>query len=288
MLRKRIIAVLLVRSGRVVQSIGFNRYLPVGKPKIALEFLNQWGVDEIVYHDTEATSNASRPASTLHAVAGKCFVPLTYGGGLTKTDDMVQAIRDGADKLSVNTAAYSNPELIEKGAEILGNQCIIASIDFHKDKSGNRIAYSHSGKKKQSVDLVRWAKEMESRGAGEIMINSIDRDGSKSGYDLDALESVATNVSVPVICCGGVGTVEHFAEGFEHGAAACAAANFFHFTEHNVNLTKAFLERRNSEVRLETSANYRKNRLGEDGRLLRKSDDDLENLRFKQIREEEI
>ena len=250
--------------------------------------MNQWGVDEIIIQDIDATARGNISIELLHKLTKYSYCPLTYAGGLNSVEDMVLAVREGADKVCINTALYDNSELLEEGAKILGNQCLVASIDYKKNSSNNWITYSNSGKQCQNIELVTWAKEIESKGAGEILINSIDRDGKKNGYDLEALQTVVEAVNIPVICCGGVGIPDDLRAGFECGASACAAANFFHFIEHRVNITKAYLSKKEIDVRLETHADYLKNPIGKNGRLLKKSDVELDSLRFEQVPKEVI
>ena len=184
MTKKRVIAALVIKSGWLVQSFDFKTYLPVGRPEIAADFLNQWGVDEIIIQDIDATARGNISIELLHKLTKYSYCPLTYAGGLNSVEDMVLAVREGADKVCINTALYDNSELLEEGAKILGNQCLVASIDYKKNSSNNWITYSNSGKQCQNIELVTWAKEIESKGAGEILINSIDRDGKKMDMTL--------------------------------------------------------------------------------------------------------
>jgi cyclase len=240
MLKQRLVAFLPVKSGIVVQSIGFERYLPVGKPRIAVEFLNQWGIDEIILVDIEATSlGRCVDSEMIRGVSKACFVPLTVGGGIRSVSDMVKVIHSGADKISINTAALRTPELIKQGAEIFGSQCIIVSIDTKRNQNGSYEVFMMPSHEATGISPVELAKRVEGLGAGEILLNSIDRDGTKTGYDLQLAQEVANSVKIPVIVCGGVGHPVHFSEGLQlANVSAVAAGNFFHFSEHSATITK--------------------------------------------------
>jgi len=280
MLKKRLIACLVIKEGWVVQSINFQQYLPVGTPRIALEYLARWDVDEIVVLDISTTQDAKNPDPLLlPRITQGSFVPITYGGGLRTVDQIRELIQSGADKVSLNSGALENPQIISEGAEIFGSQCIVVSIDVRQDSPGNYQVYGNSGRRASGRHPVDWAKEAVEHGAGEIFLNSIDHDGCKNGYDLSLIEMVSNAVTVPVIACGGAGHPSHFVEGVEPGrASAVAAANFFHFTEHSVIQTKAYLHRAGIGIRLDTTPNYRDFQVDNWGRIER-----LPGLEFNQI-----
>lgn len=288
MLKSRIIACLTVKEGVVVQSIGFSKFLPVGRPEIAIEFLNSWGVDEIILLDISA-GRLGRLISCemITNCSKKCFVPLTAGGGITSVEEAAQLLHAGADKVTVNSAALVRPELIQDVAKKFGEQCVVVSIDAKKLPSGEYGVFRSGGTDSVGIAPVEWAQRVRSLGAGEILISSIDRDGSKLGYDLELTSSVASAVDIPVIALGGVGHPQHFIEGLQNGAAAVAAGNFFHFSEHSVITAKSFIAPF-AEVRLDTYADYSSGGFLEDGRVSRKKDKFLQELRFVHYEEEVI
>jgi imidazole glycerol-phosphate synthase subunit HisF len=284
MLKTRLIANLIVKNDIVVQSIGFKKYLPIGKPEIAVEFLNSWGIDEIILVDIDATKESRQiNLEKLKNISKKCFVPLTVGGGIKTVEEMKELVKYGADKIAINTAAVKNPELISKGAKVLGDQCIIVSIDVKKNQQEEYEVFISNGKEATGIHPVNWAKQVQELGAGEILLNSIDKDGSKTGYDLDLIRKVVNAVFIPVIAVGGAGKPQHFQDGIELGkATAVAAANYFHFTEHSVITTKAFLKQPSLiSLRLETHAKYDQCSFETHlGRLKKKNDDYFEKIRF--------
>lgn len=288
MLKRRIAATLVVRDGIVVQSIGFKRYLPVGKPAIAVEFLNDWGVDEILLLDISA-NRAGRPpdfAMVSKAAAG-CRVPLAVGGGITHLDHVRQLMHAGVDKVCFNQTALHQPRLLSETARVFGSQCVVASIDSIATDDGPRV-FDYLIGTIRSEAPAELARRMQDLGAGEILINSVDRDGSRYGFDLDLVRSVCDAVRLPVICCGGAGSPGHFATVLTTtGASAAAAANFFHFTEHSVTTIKAQVGRE-VLVRHESHASYADACFDEAGRLLKRSDQELESMRFVLIEKEVI
>ena len=242
MLAKRIIACLDVRDGQVVKGVNFAGLREAGDPASLARRYNVEGIDELVILDVTATIEARRAlAATIRAVSAELFIPLTVGGGIRSLDDAAAAIEAGADKVSLNTAPLSNPSLITQLADRYGSQAIVVAIDAKRD--GARYAvYGRSGSAATSRDAVAWAQEAEAHGAGEILLTSIDRDGTRSGFDCELTAAVAGAVSIPVIASGGAGGFEHFADVFTHGAAdAALAASIFHFSEHAVEDLKAFL-----------------------------------------------
>lgn len=283
MLKKRLIACLLIRDGLIVQSIGFNRYLPIGRPRFPIEFVVKWDVDEIVLLDMSATpQNRAPDTEVLELLSRSCFVPLTVGGGIKSVDDVRQIIRAGADKAAVNAHAVARPQLISEIADVFGSQCVVVSMDCRLEKDGRYQVYTHSGSRPTGFTPEAWAKKVESLGAGEIFLNSIDRDGSKQGYELELIRRVSDSVSVPVIACGGVGNYTHFAPGIIEGrASAVAAANIFHYIEHSTIVAKAHLLQTGVDVRLDSDAKYEGREFDENGRLIMLSGDRLSGIEFK-------
>ena len=254
MLAKRIIACLDVRDGEVVKGVKFEGLRNAGDPAALARRYNAEGIDELVILDVTATIEARRAlAATIRAVSSELFIPLTVGGGIRKLDDAAAAVEGGADKVSLNTAPLSNPALITQLADRYGSQAVVIAIDAKRD--GERFAvYGRSGSTAASRDAVEWAREAEAHGAGEILLTSIDRDGTRSGFDCDLTAAVANAVAIPVIASGGAGGFEHFADVFTSGGAdAALAASIFHFSEHAVEDLKAFLTTRGIPVRLPAS-----------------------------------
>lgn len=269
MLKRRLIANLVIKDNLIVQSFGFNRYLPIGKPRFTLEFLARWDVDEIIISDISASKeNRLFNTDILEYISKYCFVPITVGGGIKSLSDAKKIIRSGADKISINKSAIKNNTLIRKISNYFGKQCVVVSIDYKLTKNGFRV-YDYSKSKVLNYNPVEWAKKMEENGAGEIFLNSVDRDGMRSGYDIDLIESVVNSVKIPVICCGGAGSFAHFLAPFSKTkVSAVAAANFFHHTEHSTILTKAHMARNNINVRISEEANYLTKSFDKDGRLI--------------------
>ena len=250
MLSKRIIACLDVRDGKVVKGINFEGLREAGDPATLARRYNQEGIDEIVILDVTATLEARQArANTIAAVAREIFLPLTVGGGIRTEDDAAAAIEAGADKVSLNTAALDNPSLITTLANRYGSQAVIVAIDAKKDH--NRFAvFARSGQTAANRDAVEWARQATSMGAGEILLTSIDRDGTKAGFDCELTAAVSDAVNIPVIASGGAGTFAHFAEVFTAGHAdAALAASIFHFNEKSVSELKQFLADRDIPVR---------------------------------------
>jgi len=290
MLKKRIVGVLIIKNGIIVQSTGFKTYLPVGDPRVSVEFLSQWGIDEIILLDIDATSQKRKPNFNLiREISKRIFVPLTVGGGIKTLEDIRKLLHCGADKISINKLALENPEIIKKASEIFGNQCIVISFDAKINQKGKYEIFSDSGKISTGLEPVFFAKKVEDLGAGEILVNSIDRDGSKLGYDLKFIKRVCDAVKIPVISCGGVGLPQHFLDGFiKGGVSASAAANFFHFTEHSPIIVKSYLVQKGVDIRLDTYANYREINFMENGRIAKRPEDYLDKLRFEYLPEEII
>ena len=255
MLKTRIIPTLLWKNFGLVKGVAFDSWRRVGPVLPAIKVYNARDVDELVLVDITASQEKTEPdAESLHDFADECFVPLTVGGGITSVEHIRALLRAGADKVSVNSAAYANPGLVDEAARRFGSQCIVASIDARRTDEGKYRCYSHSGTVATQRYADEWARELEGRGAGEILITSIERDGTMQGYDLQLVASVVRGVKIPVIASGGAGNYEHMRQAIqEAGASAVAAASMFHFTEQTPAEAKAALEAAGIPVR----RNYR-------------------------------
>lgn len=256
MLTKRIIPCLDVNNGRVVKGINFVQLRDAGDPVEAGAAYSAAGADELVFLDITATSDARETvADMVRRVAERVFIPFTVGGGIRTTDDMRAILREGADKISVNSAAIKRPELIAEGAEQFGSQCITVAIDAKRrdpaDPSKGWSVYIAGGRIDTGIDAIEWAKKAQSLGAGEILLTSMDADGTKAGYDIPLTRAISDAVRIPVIASGGAGTTEHFYEALtEGGADAALAASLFHFKELEIKEVKEFLRGRGVPVRL--------------------------------------
>ncbi len=251
MLSKRIIACLDVRNGEVVKGVHFDGLRNAGDPAELAARYNEEGIDEVVILDVTATIEERRAlADTVSAVARRIFIPLTVGGGIRSEADAAAAVDAGADKVSLNTAALTNPALISTLASRYGSQAVIVAIDA-KWVDGRALVYVRSGQMGTQREAVEWAREAADRGAGEILLTSIDRDGTRQGFDCTLTSAVSTAVSIPVIASGGAGSLEHFSDVFRNGRAdAALAASIFHFSEHSVRTLKELLRSQNIPVRL--------------------------------------
>jgi len=252
LLAKRIIPCLDVHAGRVVKGVNFVQLRDAGDPVEIARRYDEAGADELTFLDITASSEARDTiVGVIERVADQVFIPLTVGGGVRSVEDVRKILNAGADKVSINTAAVENPVLVEQAARRFGSQAIVVAIDARSAGPGRWEVYTHGGRKARGLDAVEWAREMAARGAGEILLTSMDRDGTKSGFDLGLTRAVSEAVPVPVIASGGVGTLEHLALGIEQGRAdAVLAASVFHFGEITVAQAKRFLAARGIEMRL--------------------------------------
>jgi imidazole glycerol-phosphate synthase subunit HisF len=262
MLAKRIIPCLDVTGGRVVKGVNFVELRDAGDPVEIAARYNDQGADELTFLDITATSDArGLILPIIEAVASQVFIPLTVGGGVRSVEDVRRLLNAGADKVSFNSAAVADPELIRAASAKYGSQCIVVAIDAKRrssefDAKGNEVStgwdvYTHGGRKNTGLDVVAWAKHMTALGAGEILLTSMNKDGTKSGFDLELTRAVSDAVAVPVIASGGVGTLEHLADGIQIGRAdAVLAASIFHYGEFTVGQAKAFMAERGIPVRL--------------------------------------
>jgi cyclase len=252
MLCKRLIPCLDVKDGRVVKGVQFEQLKDAGDPVAAAQAYDAQGADELVFLDITASHEGRAiMLDVVRRTAEGIYMPLTVGGGIRSLDDVRTLLRAGADKLSLNTAAIERPALVGEAARAFGSQCIVVAIDAKRQGDGWGV-YTHGGRRPTGRDAVEWAREVEALGAGEILLTSMDRDGTGDGYDLALTRAVADAVSVPVIASGGVGTLEHVCEGVvEGGADAALVASLFHFGRHTVREAKAYLRDRGVAVRLE-------------------------------------
>ncbi len=251
MLAKRIIPCLDVHHGKVVKGIHFVNLVDAGDPVENAVRYNAEGADELVFLDiTASVEERDILLDVVTRTAEAVFIPFTVGGGIRTLNDMQALLSAGADKISVNTAAIQNPDLIENGAKIFGDQCIVVAIDAKWNGQFFEV-YSHGGRTPTGKNAVHWAREAQERGAGEILLTSIDRDGTKSGYNIPLLQAITAAVHLPVIASGGAGKLEHFYEAFEQGHAdAALAASLFHFGELGIGEVKCYLEKNGIEVRI--------------------------------------
>lgn len=250
-LAKRIIPCLDVDQGRVVKGVNFVNIRDAGDPVEVAKRYNEQGADEITMLDITATHEGrGTMIETVQAIAGQVFIPLTVGGGIRTIDDIRAMLNAGADKVSINSAAIFNPEFVKEASERFGAQCIVVAIDAKRVDDHWEI-FTHGGRKPTGINAVEWAVKMESLGAGEILLTSMDRDGVKTGFDLPLTRAVSDAVTIPVIASGGVGNLEHLAEGVNEGHAdAVLAASIFHFGEYSIEEAKQHMSSRDIEMRL--------------------------------------
>ncbi|MBR6654563.1 MAG: imidazole glycerol phosphate synthase subunit HisF [Oscillospiraceae bacterium] len=251
MLAKRIIPCLDVKDGRVVKGVNFVGLRDAGDPVELAAHYSAMGADEIVFLDITATHEGRKTVvDMLRRTAERVFVPLAVGGGIRSVDDFTELLRAGADKISVNSAAVRDPELISRAAEKFGSQCVVVAIDGKRREDGGFEVVINGGRVWTGLDVVEWAKKAESLGAGEILLTSMDADGTKAGFDLEMTKAVTEAVNIPVIASGGCGSLEHFAEAFtEANADAALAASLFHYGELSISQVKDYLRDKNIPVR---------------------------------------
>jgi len=255
-LAKRIIPCLDVDKGRVVKGVRFENIRDAGDPVAVSRCYDAQGADELVFLDITASAEARETlVHVVEAIAAEVFIPLTVGGGIRELSDIRRMLRAGADKVAINTAAVQNPDFVRLAAERYGSQCIVAAIDARrvptKGQSVRWEVYTHGGRRATGLNAIEWAKKMADFGAGEILLTSMDRDGTRDGYDLELTRAVSAAVPVPVIASGGVGTLQHLADGILQGRAdAVLAASIFHYGEFTVGDAKRYLAERGIEVRL--------------------------------------
>ncbi len=251
MLAKRIIPCLDVKDKRVVKGIHFLNLRDAGNPVENATFYSQAGADEIVFLDITATIEKRKAILNIVAkTAEQVFIPLTVGGGIKNLEDIRMLLKSGADKVSINTSAVKNPELIRQASETFGSQCIVVAIDAKRIQNSSWQVYINSGRTPTNLDVIAWAKEVEKLGAGEILLTSMDRDGTKKGYDIPLLRIVSETVNIPVIASGGAGNPEHLYQAFAEGKAdAVLAASIFHYGEFSLKETKEFLQKKGIEMR---------------------------------------
>ena len=251
MLAKRIIPCLDVTAGRVVKGVNFVELKDAGDPVEIARRYNDAGADELTFLDITASSDERDIIlHIIEAVAEQVFIPLTVGGGVRKVDDIRRLLNAGADKVSINTSAVTNPELVAEASGYFGSQCIVVAIDS-KRVGDHWEVFTHGGRKPTGLNAVEWAKKMESLGAGELLLTSMDRDGTKSGFDLELTRRISDAVDIPIIASGGVGNLQHLVDGVKEGHAdAVLAASIFHFGEHTVDEAKRYMKQHGVEVRL--------------------------------------
>ncbi|HHD12002.1 MAG TPA: imidazole glycerol phosphate synthase subunit HisF [Deltaproteobacteria bacterium] len=251
MLAKRIIPCLDVKDGRVVKGISFVQLRDAGDPVECARIYDEQGADELVFLDITASSEGRKTMlEVARRTAEVVFMPVTVGGGINTIEDIRALLNAGADKVSINTAAVRNPDFVKEASERFGSQCIVVAIDA-KRRDGGWEVYTHGGRRPTGIDAIQWARRVQELGAGEILLTSMDKDGTKDGYDIELTRAVAEAVSIPVIASGGAGTLEHLYEAFTRGMAdAALAASIFHFGEFTIREAKEYLKRRGITVRL--------------------------------------
>ena len=263
MLKKRLIPCLFLMNGLIVRSEKFEFHQVLGNPIHQVERYNEWAIDELIYIDISRedyydlrrddlkVKDTDNLLGIISEISKKCFVPLTFGGKIRTIEDIRQRIKKGADKVTINTIAIENPKFIGEASKIFGSQCIIVSIDVKKNDKNEYEVYKRFGEVGTGMHPVEWAKKVEELGAGEIFLNSIDKDGTGTGYDLNLIKMVSDSTSIPIIACGGVGKFQDFVDGIKTGkASAVAAGNIFNFTEISTINAKKLMKKNNIDVRI--------------------------------------
>jgi len=252
MLKNRIIPCLDVKNGRVVKGVNFVDLIDAGDPAEQAKIYDKQGADELCFLDiTASNENRNIILDTVKKTAENCFIPLTVGGGIKSLEDIRNLLLAGADKISINTAAVIDQNIVKESAEKFGSQCIVIAVDAKKVKENKWEIFTNGGRKSTGIDVLEFVKKMETRGAGEILLTSMDRDGTKKGYDLDLTKKVSNLVNIPVIASGGVGNLEHLHQGIKIGKAnAVLAASIFHFGEFSIQDAKKYLDSKGIAVRI--------------------------------------
>ena len=251
MLKNRIIPCLDVKNGRVVKGINFVDLKDAGDPVEQANIYSDGGADEICFLDiTASNENRNTIYEVVEKTSKKCFVPLTVGGGIRSVDDINRLLNCGADKVSINTAAVQNPEVVAESSKKFGSQCIVVAIDAKKNGDKWEI-HTHGGRNNTGIDAIEFTKKMEDSGAGELLVTSMDRDGTQAGYDIDLMSKISSKVNIPVIASGGVGNLDHLVEGIKLGnASAVLAATIFHYGKFSIKEAKKYLSSKNIPIRI--------------------------------------
>ncbi len=251
MLKNRIIPCLDVKNGRVVKGINFVNLKDAGDPVEQAKIYSDGGADEICFLDiTASNENRNTIYDVVKKTSKKCFVPLTVGGGVRNVDDINKLLNCGADKVSINTNAVEKPEIVSESSKKFGSQCIVVAIDAKK-KNNKWEIYTHGGRNQTGIDAIEFAKKMENMGAGELLVTSMDRDGTQIGYDVELMSKISSTVNIPLIASGGVGNLDHLVEGIKLGkASAVLAASIFHYGKYTIKQAKEYLNSKNVSVRL--------------------------------------
>ena len=250
MLKNRIIPCLDVKNGRVVKGINFVDLQDAGDPVEQAKIYSDGGADEICFLDiTASNENRDTIYDVVEKTSKKCFVPLTVGGGVRSVEDINKLLNCGADKVSINTAAVQNSKVVEESSKKFGSQCIVVAIDAKKNGENWEI-FTHGGRNSTGIDAIQFANKMEEFGAGELLVTSMDKDGTQSGYDIGLMKKISSNVNIPVIASGGVGTLDHLAEGISAGASAVLAASIFHYGTFSIQEAKQYLASKDIPVRI--------------------------------------
>ena len=252
MLKIRIIPCLDVKNGRIVKGINFKNLKDAGDPILTAQVYDELGADEICFLDIAATlENRDVTLDLVRKTSEKCFIPITVGGGIRTIEDIRHLLLNGADKVSFNSAAIRDPDIISTAANKFGSQCIVVAIDAKKTKNDKWEIFSHGGTKETGIEAISFAKDMQERGAGEILLTSMDKDGTKDGYDIELTKLISDSLNIPVIASGGAGKLEHFKSVLEKGkASAILAASIFHFGEISIKQVKSYLRSEGSPVRM--------------------------------------
>ncbi len=250
MLKNRIIPCLDVKNGRVVKGINFVDLKDAGDPVEHAKIYSDGGADEICFLDiTASNENRDTIYEVVEKTSKKCFVPLTVGGGVRSIDDINKLLNSGADKVSINTAAVQNSKVVEDSSRKFGSQCIVVAIDAKRSKNGWEI-FTHGGRKLTGINAIDFAVKMEKCGAGELLVTSMDKDGTQTGYDLDLMSEISSIVNIPVIASGGVGSLDHLVNGIKAGASAVLAASIFHYGKYSIKQAKEYLNSKSIPVRI--------------------------------------